>query len=153
VTNLSFEHRHRIRYHETDQQGIVYHARYLEYLDVAMTEYFRHLGWSYPQLVAEGCDPSIVRTALNFKRPASFEDEIVIALWPVRVGSSSFTLQFDITDAEGRQPLLDAQTVYVNFDPASRRARPLPAAVRDRLSLDVRTPEPVAQSAPSEPAV
>jgi acyl-CoA thioester hydrolase len=132
-----FEHRLRVRYHETDQQGIVYHARYLEYLDVAMTEYFRHLGWDYKRLVKEGCDPSIVRTTVNFVRPASFEDQISIRVRPVRVGNSSFTLSYEITNGQDGEPLLVAETVYVNFDAATRRSIPLPSSVRERMSQDL----------------
>ncbi|PRX18828.1 acyl-CoA thioester hydrolase [Paraburkholderia sp. BL18I3N2] len=133
MKTTNFQHCLRVRYHETDQQGIVYHARYLEYLDVAMTEYFRHLGWDYKPLLAEGCDPSIVSIMLEFESPASFEEEIKIAVHPVKVGSSSFTLGFDITRASGDEKLLGAETVYVNFDPATRRSRPLPPTVRERL--------------------
>ena len=132
-----FEHRLRVRYHETDQQGIVYHARYLEYLDVAMTEYFRHLGWDYRRLIREGCDPSIVRTTINFVRPAGFEDEICIRVRPVRIGNSSFTLSYEITNCQDDEPLLSAETVYVNFDAATRRSTPLPSSVADRISQDL----------------
>ena len=132
-----FEHLLRVRYHETDQQGIVYHARYLEYLDVALTEYFRHLGWDYRRLVKEGCDPSIVRTTVNFVRPASFEDQISIRVRPLRVGNSSFTLSYEITNCQGGEPLLAAETVYVNFDAATRRPSPLPSSVRERMSQDL----------------
>jgi len=137
MVNTVFEHRLRVRYHETDQQGIVYHSRYLEYLDVAMTEYFRHLGWDYRRLVQEGCDPSIVRTTVNFIRPASFEDEISIRVRPIRVGNSSFTLGYEITTCNDGELLLAAETVYVNFDAANRRSSQLPASIRDRMARDL----------------
>lgn len=133
---MVFEHRLRVRYHETDQQGIVYHSRYLEYLDVAMTEYFRHLGWDYRRLVQEGCDPSIVRTTVNFVRPASFEDEISIRVRPIHIGNTSFTLSYEITDCNDGKLLLAAETVYVNFDSKNRRSTPLPVSVRDRMARD-----------------
>jgi acyl-CoA thioester hydrolase len=132
-----FRHRMRVRYHETDQQGIVYHARYLEYLDVAMTEYFRHLGWAdFRQLLQEGFDPSLVRTTLHFRRPARFEEEIDIAVWPARVGNSSFTLQYEIRSAAD-EALLEAETIYVNFDAATRKSRALPAGVSERLQAEL----------------
>ena len=132
-----FEHRLRVRYHETDQQGIVYHARYLEYLDVAMTEYFRHLGWGYRRLIEEGCDPSIVRTTIDFVRPASMEDEILIGVRPLRIGNRSFTLSYEITSCPQGELLLSAETVYVNFDAANRKSAPLPASIRNRMTQDL----------------
>jgi len=137
MDHARFEHRLRVRYHETDQQGIVYHARYLEYLDVAMTEYLRQLGWDYKALLAAGCDPSLVRTTLHFLRPASFEDELAIAVWPSQVGNASFTLCFQAKAASNGELLLAAETVYVNFDAANRRSRALPRAIGDRLRADI----------------
>ncbi|SPE23371.1 Thioesterase superfamily protein [Burkholderiales bacterium] len=137
MDHAPFEHRLRVRYHETDQQGIVYHARYLEYLDVAMTEYLRHLGWDYKSLLAEGCDPSLVRTTLQFLRPAGQDDEISVAVWPSQVGNSSFTLCFRVKASSDGEALLSAEIVYVNFDATNRRSRSLPSAVRDRIRLDI----------------
>jgi len=137
MADTVFKHRLRVRYHETDQQGIVYHARYLEYLDVAMTEYFRHLGWGYRELVREGCDPSIARTTLNFSRPASFEDEILIRVRPVRIGNSSFTLGYEINNCQDGALLLSAENIYVNFDAATRRSSPLPQSIRERMMKDL----------------
>jgi acyl-CoA thioester hydrolase len=67
-------YRHRVRYHETDAQGFLFNARYLELADVAMTEFFRELGWPYPELVAAGADPSVVSATLTFRKPARFDD-------------------------------------------------------------------------------
>jgi len=142
MVHTAFEHQLRVRYHETDQQGIVYHARYLEYLDVAMTEYFRHLGWDYRRLVAEGCDPSIVRTTINFILPANFEDEIRICVRPLRIGTASFTLSYEISRCHSHEVLLAAETVYVNFDAANKRSRPLPTSVRERMAQHLLTTAP-----------
>jgi acyl-CoA thioester hydrolase len=137
MSHQAFQCRLRVRYHETDQQGGVYHARYLEYLDVAMTEYFRHLGWDYRQLNVEGCDPSLVQTTLKFKRQAIFDEEILVSVWPVRIGNSSYTLCFEIESALVHDELLSAETIYVNFDTKTKRSRPIPASVRDRLARDL----------------
>jgi len=52
-----FRHQHRVRYHETDAQKFAFNARYLEWADVAMGEFFRALGGSYRELVELGFDP------------------------------------------------------------------------------------------------
>ncbi|HET7424713.1 MAG TPA: thioesterase family protein, partial [Gemmatimonadales bacterium] len=44
----------RVNYSETDQMGVVYHARYLVWLDVARTEHLRQCGMSYRELEAAG---------------------------------------------------------------------------------------------------
>jgi len=40
----------RVNYSETDQMGVVYHARYLVWLDVARCEHLRLSGMSYREL-------------------------------------------------------------------------------------------------------
>ena len=46
--DFSFFHSLRVRWSEVDPQGIVFNGSYLTYADVATTEYYRHLGVSYP---------------------------------------------------------------------------------------------------------
>lgn len=130
---LKFAYSLRVRFHETDQQGIVYHSRYLEYLDVAMTEFFRFLGWDYPDLVTSGFDPSLVKTELNFLKPAVFDEMIDIAVNPQRVGRSSLSLAFVISRPGSEERLLSGLTVYVNVDPMTRTSRPIPSQVRAAL--------------------
>lgn len=79
--NPAFSFSLRVRYAETDAQGIVFNANYLMYFDVAVTEYFRWAGIPYAQFVEEhGLDFHVVHAELDYKAPARFDDEIRIAL-------------------------------------------------------------------------
>src|SRR5207302_6349185 len=69
-----FTHTHRVRNHEVDTQGFLFNSRYLELADVAMTEFFRELGWPYAKLVEGGTDPSVVSARQTFQSPARFDD-------------------------------------------------------------------------------
>ena len=40
-SDFAFHYRFRVRWSETDAQGVVFNARYLDYADVAITEYWR----------------------------------------------------------------------------------------------------------------
>jgi acyl-CoA thioester hydrolase len=131
-------HRHRVRYHETDAQRMVFNARYLEWVDVAMAEFLRRRGWDYGELIAEGCDPSLVTAKLEFKRPALFDDEVDVFVRPLQVGRSSFTLSFDIRHSTDGGSLAAAEVVYVNVDVDAQRSRPLPAGVRTQLQAHLR---------------
>jgi acyl-CoA thioester hydrolase len=133
VTDARFTHRLRVRYHETDAQQIVYNARYLEYVDVAMTEWFRELGWAYPDLVAAGFDPTLLSMTIEWRRPAVFDEEIDVAVSLEQMGTSSYTLAFEVSRVAGAEPLVSAKAVYVNFDPDTQRSRPIPAFVRERM--------------------
>ncbi len=48
----------RVRFAETDMQGIVFNGNYLNYTDTAVTEYFRHLSYPYQEMVKAGSTSS-----------------------------------------------------------------------------------------------
>jgi acyl-CoA thioester hydrolase len=127
----------RVRYHEADAQGIVYHSRYLEYLDIALTEYVRALGMDYVSMVKQGFDPSIVETRLQFHAPALFEDVIEVAVQPTHVGTSSLTIDFTITRREPETCLVTARTVYVNLDVETKTPKPIPPQIRAKLTAGI----------------
>jgi len=127
---MSFTHTHRVRYHEADAQGIMFNSRYLEIADVAMTEFFRALGWSYDRLTADGVDPSVVSAQLTFRAPARFDEVLEFRVDCTRVGRSSFELHHTVTRAADE--LAEITLVYVNVD--SGRSSPLPEDVASALT-------------------
>jgi acyl-CoA thioester hydrolase len=125
---------HRVRYHEADAQGFLFNSRYLELADVAMTEYFRDLGFPYDELVATGTDPSVVSARLEFRRPARFDDVLDVAAACTRVGRSSFDLAVEISHRG--EPIAEIGLTYVNVDAAQVVSRALPDTVARALRLD-----------------
>ncbi len=124
----------RVRYSEIDCQGIVYNSRYLEYVDVALTEYFRSLGFQYRELVEQHAfDPSLVKATLEFRRGARFDEVLRIHGRVVAIGRSSITMEFEIVQEESRELIASAQIIYVNFDKSSQSSRPVPESIRRRI--------------------
>lgn len=122
---------HRVRYHETDAQGFMFNSRYLEIADVAMVEFFRRLGFPYPELAAGGVDPAVVRAAVDFRRPARFDDLLDVAVTCSRVGESSFDLDSVVT--RDHETIAEMRLTYVNVDVELASARPIGNAVGDAL--------------------
>jgi acyl-CoA thioester hydrolase len=126
-----FRHQHRVRYHETDAQKFAFNARYLEWADVVMAEFFRALGWSYPELLELGFDPSVVHSELDFAKPARLDDLLDITVSCPRVGRSSFDLSFVI--ASGNAEVTRINNTYVNVDIAEAAASAIPEVVAAAL--------------------
>jgi acyl-CoA thioester hydrolase len=120
-----------VRFHEADAQGILFNSRYLELADVAMTEFVRGLGWSYPEFVAAGADVAVVRAEVDFRRSVRFDDLVDLHTTCTDVGRSSFRLRtvFRCDDQE----VAVTELVYVNLDPEAGGSRPLPEAVAAAL--------------------
>ena len=57
----------RVNYSETDQMGVVYHARYVVWLDIARTEHLRQAGMSYRELEAMGYRLAVGELAIRYR--------------------------------------------------------------------------------------
>lgn len=68
----------RVRYQETDQMAVVYHSNYLNWFEIGRTEMIRQLGFNYRDMEQEGVLLPVVDAKLKFKKPACYDDEIII---------------------------------------------------------------------------
>ena len=67
-----------VRYGETDQMGVVYHANYAVYFEVGRTEWLREFGLSYSGMEAEGIMLPVISLTINYKNSARY-DQITVA--------------------------------------------------------------------------
>jgi len=78
MTVFQFDYPFRVRYHETDQMGVVYHANYLTWFEMARTEALRSLGKTYRDLEESGCFLVVNKAECNYKRPAKYDDWLTV---------------------------------------------------------------------------
>src|SRR5579872_447106 len=73
------ETRIRVRYAETDQMGVVYHANYFVWFEIGRVEMLRELGFSYRDMEAQdGCCIAVVDARCRYKAPARYDEELVV---------------------------------------------------------------------------
>lgn len=141
-----FRHRHRlrVRYGECDMQGVVYNARYLDYGDIAITEYWRAVGFRF---MGEGAmEFHVANATVDFKKPIKPDE--VLDLWTrtEKIGNTSLTVITEIHGArdDGSEDLRSViREVQVLVDLAEHRPLPLPDAVKEQFrAFDLRQ-EPV----------
>ena len=72
------EARVRVRYAETDQMGVVYHANYLVWMEVGRVEYCRASGFRYRDLEAEGILLAVVEAQCRYLSPALYDEEVIV---------------------------------------------------------------------------
>jgi acyl-CoA thioester hydrolase len=103
----------RVRFGETDLQGVVFNANYLLYVDTAQMDYLRDLGVPYSLMRREGHDIVIAEAHIQFKAPARF-DEIIEAYARVPdIRNTSFRMEFELYERASGRLLATARTVYV----------------------------------------
>ncbi len=72
------ESRLRVRYAETDQMGIVYHANYYVWFEVARADLLRSLGMTYKDMEQQGIIMPVIETRCRYKLPAMYDDALTI---------------------------------------------------------------------------
>lgn len=123
-----FVHPIHVRYLEVDQQGVVFNMWYLAYFDDAMTAYMEAVGFPYSTMVKDGLDVQLVHTSIDWQGGVGFRDDVRIAITPKRVGTSSFTLGFEVR--RDGTPVATAEIVYVCIAVDGSGKRPIPDALR-----------------------
>lgn len=122
----------RVRWSESDPQGIVFNAKYVEYFDIAMTEYWRRLGVEFTDPDPEAGELFAVHAEVDYKAPARFDDILQVGVSCERIGRTSLSFAFEIR-CDGRL-LATGRMVYANADAAARKSKPLPERLRERLT-------------------
>jgi acyl-CoA thioester hydrolase len=73
------ETRIRVRYAETDQMGVVYHANHFIWFEVGRVEFLRQLGFSYKDMEQQDdCFIAVVDARCRYKAPALYDDEVIV---------------------------------------------------------------------------
>ena len=133
-SDFSFKHTLRVRFGETDLQRIVFNANYLLYCDVAWTEYFRELGFTWEGMIASGVDTVLARSTIEFKAPARFDDLLEIYTRISKVGNTSLIFDFEIYRTGEDILLFRAESLYVCVDPVSLVKISVPDDLRSRVT-------------------
>jgi len=132
---FEFAARIRVRYSEIDGQKVVFNSRYLEYADVALSEYWR---WLRLAELADwaGMEFHVARATVDFKAPFRYDDEIDAWVRTERIGSSSVTSRVELCHAATGALHTVIELVYVNVDLEAGISAPVPPAVRQRMLPD-----------------
>ena len=142
--DFAFRHPFRVRWSETDAQGVVFNARYLDYADIAITEYWRASGWH--AMCDTPLECHVKKATVTWSAPILPDEMIEVMARTVAVGRTSMTQLVEIHGhhADGRDDLrAEVELVAVHVDLATHRPQPLPDWVRPHLAaFDARAMEP-----------
>jgi acyl-CoA thioester hydrolase len=123
----------RVYYEDTDFSGLVYHARYLHFLERGRTDYLRCLGVEQRELISadeEGLVFVVHRMEIDFKGPARMDDVLTIETVTEKAGGAKMVLSQTIS-RDGT--LLIAAKVIIAVINASGRPRRLPETLAAQL--------------------
>lgn len=70
-----------VRYAETDQMGVVYHANYLVWMEIGRTALIEDLGFNYAEMEKDGIVSPVLDIQASYKKPVRYGENAVIHTW------------------------------------------------------------------------
>ena len=132
-----FTYRQRVRFGETDLQGVVYYANYLLYAEVGRVAYLRHLGIDYRRdLIERGLDFTIAEARVRYLAALRFDDEFDIRVRPGPLRRSSWSFEYLVTRAPDDLACAEIETVQVLLDRATGRPARMAPELTSALARD-----------------
>ncbi len=115
----------RVRFSETDAQGISNNANYLTYFEIGRIEWLRAAGFSYRELEDLGYGFVVSEAHLFYKKPARFDDELTLRTVLMDLGRAS--LRFEYTLLRGGETLATGETRHGCVEISTGRPVRIPA--------------------------
>jgi acyl-CoA thioester hydrolase len=130
---FTFCHSLRVRWAEVDRQDVVFNGHYFLYFDVAIAEYWRAIGFRYPEDIVErfGTDIYAVKASAEYHGSATYDDVLDVCCRVDRIGRTSMKFAFGIF--LGARQVTTGELIYVNADPGTRKSMPWPAALKEAI--------------------
>ncbi len=123
----------RVRYCECDAQSVVFNARYGDYIDTAVTEYFRVIFGSYQAILDQGLDFQVVKLTTEWKSPARYDEVLELSVETAHVGNSSFTFIVVFREQASQRLVATSEIVYVMVNTDNFTKAAIPASLKDPL--------------------
>jgi acyl-CoA thioester hydrolase len=108
------ETRIRVRYAETDQMGVVYHANYFVWFEVGRVELIRAMGFDYKTMERDdGIKIAVVEATCRYKSPAHYDDELIVRTRIAQSRGSILRFAYKIHRATDDLLLAEAATTHI----------------------------------------
>lgn len=103
-----------VRYAETDQMGVVHHATYPIWYEIARTEYIRALGMSYSDMEKAGVMLPVTGISCRYRLPARYDDILEITARITRFSPARIEFEYEVR-RKGEQEILSTGTSAHGF--------------------------------------
>lgn len=152
MDGYSFSTTVRVRFADTDAQGIAHNASYFVWFEVARVEYLRAYAGGYQALRDNGVEALVLETHCRYVVPARFDDVLNVHTRCRDVRGARFRYEYSIVRADGAL-VADGYTAHACVDAGTLRPTRIPdwlvAAIRSAESSSATSSSPAQSSSPS----
>lgn len=125
MTMIISETEIQVRYAETDQMGVVYHANYLVWLELGRTKLIEDLGFKYADMENEGILSPVIDIEISYKMPVRYGETAIVKTWIEEYDGLRVTYNYEVLTEKGELSVIaKSQHVCVkkeSFRPVSIR--------------------------------
>lgn len=108
------ETRIRVRYAETDQMGVVYHANHFIWFEVGRVELLRQFGFSYKDMEHEDdCFIAVVDAQCRYRAPVHYDDEVIVRTYLKHVREKMIHFGYELRRVETGELLAEGETTHI----------------------------------------
>src|SRR3954468_11156414 len=122
----------RVRFAETDAQGVAHNSNYLVWFEIARIAYLQEFAGGYPALRETGLESFVLESHVRYRLPAHFDDRLEIH---ARVGElRGARFRFDYEVRRGSEVIADGWTSHACVDATTLRPTRIPSALVDAIA-------------------
>ena len=122
----------RVRFADTDAQGIAHNAAYLVWFEVARVEYLRAFAGGYQALRDHGIEALVLESCCRYRAPAVFDDELVVHCRCLGLRGARFRYEYAVT--RGDELVADGHTEHACVEAATMRPTRVPGWLVEAIS-------------------
>ncbi len=131
VEGFEFAAAVRVRFADTDAQGIAHHSNYLVWFEVARVEFLERYAGGYQRIRDEGIESLVLEAHVRFALPAVFDDRLSVHARCVDIRGARFRFEYAVE--RGGTLIAEGWTAHGTVDAATLRATRTPAWLRSAI--------------------
>lgn len=120
-------HYFRVRPHQTDLNGAMYHGAFLDIFDEARIETFRHLGYTFQDLIKDGCAAVIRHVTCDYLAPGYMDECLSVTVTVARMGIASLRIRYNCRREEMTLARAEVEFAFIGSNGKPQR---IPVALR-----------------------
>jgi acyl-CoA thioester hydrolase len=124
--NWPVTYRRKVRFSDTDAQGIVFNGNYATYIDDTVTDYFDAIGLPWDEVTASGHDMVLARSEIDFRSAGRLGETLVTGARVARFGATSVLFELQTWDEKSGRVIIDARQIQVVVDHRTLRPKSVP---------------------------
>jgi acyl-CoA thioester hydrolase len=132
VDGFSFATDVRVRFAETDAQGIAHNSNYFVWFEVARVAHLERYAGGYNRLRELGIEAVVLETHIRYLEPARFDDRLLVHARCLDVRGARFRYEYAVE--RNGTPIADGWTAHATVDAATMRPTRVPAWLHDAIA-------------------